>query len=292
MKIYINGRVTNEQEAMVSVYDHGFLYGIGLFETFRTYDGQPFLLEKHRARLQAGCEQLGIAYQTEAGQWEQIVQSLLHANELRNAYIRFTVTAGQEALGLPVGSYAEPSVIVYIKSLPPRNEQQDRYGKSLQLLQLPRNTPEGPVRLKSLHFMNNILAKRELQQYPWADGAEGLLVDGQGRIAEGIVNNVFYVKHGRLYTPSLATGILPGITRAFVISLAEAAGVYVEEGLYDWSTIREADEVFITNSIQEIVPITKLFDPTGQQTTMSNGIIGDLTGRLLRLYRQRTIAVI
>ncbi|MEK3719598.1 aminodeoxychorismate lyase [Paenibacillus sp. FSL H8-0034] len=292
MKIYINGRVTNEQEAMVSVYDHGFLYGIGLFETFRTYEGQPFLLEKHRTRLQAGCEQLGIAYQTEAGRWEQIVHSLLEANGLKDAYIRFTVTAGQEALGLPTGSYAEPSVIVYIKPLPPYNEQQDHYGKSLQQLQLPRNTPEGPVRLKSLHYMNNILAKRELQQYPWADGSEGLLADGQGHIAEGIVSNVFFVKHERLYTPSLATGILPGITRAFVISLAEAAGVSVEEGLYDWNTMREADEVFITNSIQEIVPITKLFDPTGQQTMVSNGKIGDMTGRLLQLYRQRTIAVI
>lgn len=292
MKIYINGRVTNEEEAMVSVYDHGFLYGIGLFETFRTYEGQPFLLEKHRTRLQAGCEQLGIAYQAEAGRWEQIVHSLLEANGLKEAYIRFTVTAGQEALGLPMGSYAEPSVIVYIKPLPPHNEQQDRYGKSLQFLQLPRNTPEGPVRLKSLHFMNNILAKRELQQYPWADGAEGLLANGQGRIAEGIVSNVFFAKHGRLYTPSLATGILPGITRAFVISLAEAAGVSVEEGLYDWNTMREADEVFITNSIQEIVPITKLFDPTGQQTMVSNGMIGDMTGRLLQIYRQRTIAVI
>ncbi|SFM31394.1 4-amino-4-deoxychorismate lyase [Paenibacillus sp. 1_12] len=292
MKIYINDRVTNEEEAMVSVYDHGFLYGIGLFETFRTYDYQPFLLEAHRTRLEAGCEQLGIAYQTEAGEWEQIVHNLLEANGLKDAYIRFTVTAGQEALGLPMGAYTKPSVVVYIKSLPPRNDQQDLLGKSLQLLHLPRNTPEGAVRLKSLHYMNNILAKRELQQYAWAEGAEGLLVDGQGHIAEGIVSNVFFVKSGSLYTPSLATGILPGITRAFVISLAEAIGVSVEEGLYDWNQVLEADEVFITNSIQEIVPVTRLFDPSGQITNVSNGTIGELTRRLMQLYRQRTVAVI
>jgi 4-amino-4-deoxychorismate lyase len=289
VKIYVNGCVVEEEQAVVSVYDHGFLYGIGLFETFRSYAGRPFLLEEHSNRLAEGCDQLGIAYQPEAGSWAVMVAELLAANSLDDAYIRFTVTAGQEALGLPAGDYERPSVVVYIKSLPPRNEQLYQYGKSLQLLELPRNTPEGPTRLKSLHYMNNILAKRELQRYAWADGAEGLLTDENGHLAEGIVSNLFFVRQGILYTPTLATGILPGITRAFVIGLAQDSGILVEEGFYVWNDIQEADEVFITNSIQEIVPITRLYDPTGQEASVSQGSVGKLTHRLMLLYRQHTI---
>jgi 4-amino-4-deoxychorismate lyase len=289
VKIYVNGVMIDEEKAMVSVYDHGFLYGIGLFETFRSYGGQPFLLEEHRTRLAAGCEQLGIAYHPELKDWERIIQELLLANSTHDAYIRLTVSAGQELLGLPTGVYECPTVIVYIKSLPPRNETVYDNGKSLQLLELPRNTPEGPVRLKSLHYMNNILAKRELQQYPWADGAEGLLTDANGHVAEGIVSNLFIVKEERLITPSLTTGILPGITRAFVMSLAKMAGFTVEEGLYSWDEVLGADEVFVTNSIQEIVPVTKLFDPAGRTTVVSQGKAGDVTKKLMQVYGERTL---
>jgi 4-amino-4-deoxychorismate lyase len=139
--------------------------------------------------------------------------------------------------------------------------------------------------------MNNILAKRELQRYPWAIGAEGLLVDASGHVAEGITSNVFFVKQGTLYTPSLATGILPGITRAFVIGLAREVGILVEEGLYGWSDVLAAEEVFITNSIQEIVPINKLFDPTGKETLVGSGSVGTMTCLLLQLYKQRIQAL-
>lgn len=293
MKIYVNGCIVEEEKGVISVYDHGFLYGIGLFETFRSYNRSPFLLEEHRKRLAEGCRQLGIAYDPDSGDWRYIIQSLLTANGLEDAYIRFTVTAGQEVLGLPISDYDKPSVIVYIKPLSPQNEQIVNQGKPLQLLILPRNTPEGPIRLKSLHYMNNILAKRELQRYPWAIGAEGLMVDAGGHVAEGITSNVFFVKQGKLYTPSLATGILPGITRALVIELAGEAGILVEEGLYGWSDMLAAEEVLITNSIQEIVPINKLFDPTGNETLVCLGLAGNgtMTRLLLQLYKQRIQAL-
>lgn len=288
MNIYVNGSIIDEAKAVVSVFDHGFLYGIGLFETFRTYGGAPFLLDEHVERLRAGCEQLGISYRPSAKDWRQIVKELLQANGLHDAYIRFTVTAGQDMLGLPGGDYEKPSVIVYIKELPVRNELLYEKGKPLQQLKLVRNTPEGTGRLKSLHYMNNILAKRELQQYPWAAGAEGLFADAKGQLAEGIVSNLFFIKNERLLTPSLDTGILPGITRAFLFQLADQAGMALEEGLYTWDDLLEADEVFITNSIQEIVPITSLFNTYGQKASVGPGNAGKLTIKLMKLYEQHT----
>jgi 4-amino-4-deoxychorismate lyase len=288
VNIYVNGNIIEEEQAVVSVYDHGFLYGMGLFETFRTYNGKPFLLDEHVRRMASGCDQLGILYRAEPGEWRRILSRLLEVNGLRDAYIRFTVTAGSDALGLPGDSYAKPNVVVYIKALPPRSEELYRDGKPLQLLQLKRNTPEGTGRLKSLHYMNNVLAKRELLQYPWAGQAEGLFTDIQGHLAEGIVSNLFFFTEERLCTPSLNTGILPGITRAYVMRLAEQTGINTEEGLYTWDDLLAAEEVFITNSIQEIVPVSSLIDREGLETVVGCGRERVQTNKLMQLYRQQT----
>lgn len=288
MIISMNGRYVEEREAMVSVYDHGFLYGIGLFETFRTYEGHPYLLEHHLRRLEQGCAQLSIHYRRAAEEVRQTVEELLRRNGLRDGYFRYTVTAGQDLLGLPSGRYEQPSLIMYVKALPPLPPSLYDQGKTLQLLRLPRNTPEGNVRLKSLHYMNNILGKRELQQYPWAvdSGAEGLFLDQRGFVAEGIVSNVFWVAGRELRTSSLETGILPGVTRHAVMALAGQAGLVIREGLYDWEDLKRADEVFLTNSIQEIVPVRSVYDPAGCLAKIGDGAPGPWTKRLLASYRE------
>lgn len=291
MNIAVNGSIIEEQQAVVSVYDHGFLYGIGLFETFRTYQGRPFLLERHFRRLAEGCEELGIEFTPDSAACRQLVQALLAANELTDAYFRFTVTAGIDALGLPQDSYGQPHTVMYVKPLPPVSPEPELQGKALQLLRLPRNSPEGTRRHKSLHYMNNVLAKRELQRR--ADtpaGAEGLFLDEKGRLAEGIVSNLFFIRSGRLCTPSLATGILPGITRAFVLELAAKAGLPTEEGLYGWDDLRAAEEVFLTNSIQELVPVTQLLDTEGRRHTIGDGAPGRWTRTLLANYRTSAFA--
>jgi 4-amino-4-deoxychorismate lyase len=289
MKISINGQLVEDNQAVVSVYDHGFLYGIGLFETFRTYGGRPFLLDRHLKRLQQGCEELGIPFRPDLPQTERTIAALLRENGLADAYFRLSVSAGTEILGLPAGDYAAPTVILYVKELPPRNETVYRQGKALQLLKLRRNTPEGAVRFKSFHYMNNILAKRELQSYPWAGQAEGLFLTGMGCLAEGIVSNLFFVKNGKLHTPGLETGILPGITRDFVIELASRSGLpAVQQGCFTWEQLQDADESFITNSIQEIVPITTLFDVDGSRITVASGEPGPCTKQLMALYQNET----
>lgn len=286
MIISMNGKLMDEQQAVVSVYDHGFLYGLGLFETFRTYNKVPFLLPEHLERLAGGCREIGIVYEPNVAYVRKLVDDLLDANELQDAYIRLSVSAGVDALGLPTGDYAQPTEIVYIKPLPPRDAKLYEEGKALQLLKLPRNTPEGLYRFKSFHYMNNILAKRELQQYAWAEGAEGLMMSEEGYVAEGIVSNVFFIKNGTCYTPSLKTGILPGITRAHVLRIAQQQGIPVQDGLYRWEDLTEADEIFLVNSIQEMVPVTTLYTPTGQAISVgAGGALGPITRQLSQTYR-------
>ncbi|AIQ15339.1 4-amino-4-deoxychorismate lyase [Paenibacillus sp. FSL H7-0357] len=286
--IGLNKSVVEAKDAVVSTLDHGFLYGMGLFETFRTYNGVPFLLRRHLGRLAEGCRQLGIPFEPDEASLRDWITRVMDKNELKDAYIRYTVTAGEDILGLPAGDYNRPNHLLYIKELPRQPAALYSEGKGLQLLQLRRNTPEGPVRLKSLHYMNNILAKRELAGYASAaGGTEGLMLTAEGNIAEGIVSNIFFISNEVLHTPDLATGILPGITREMVLKLAPAAGLRVEEGLYRWEQLQAADEVFLTNSVQEIVPVTTLWHGD-EALTVGTGRCGAHTAQLITLYRERT----
>lgn len=288
MIILLNGSLCDEKDAVVSAYDHGFLYGMGLFETFRTYRGKAFLLEEHLLRLAEGCRSLSIQFHPDYSYWEQQIKQLLALNDLYDGYFRLSVSAGIEALGLPAAPYLNPTTILYVKPLPVFDKRLYELGKPLQLLRLHRNSPEGAWRLKSFHYMNNIIAKQELSTYPWAIGAEGLFLNEAGALAEGIVSNIFFIKQGKCYTPHLRSGILPGITRQKVMELAEQMSISVEQGLYSWGDLTSADEIFLTNSIQELVPVTVLFDLEGNQKPVSRGAIGEITAKLLQLYGQLT----
>lgn len=312
--IGVDGIPTPADQAVISVMDHGFMYGIGLFETFRTYGGRPFLLERHLERLMAGCRALGIDFKVDLGQVEAEIAELLKRNGLAEGYIRYTVTAGEGPLGLLAGDYVKPRVVIYVKPLPEPGAALYMDGKPLWRLETPRNTPEGEVRYKSLHYMNNVLAKRELARlereaqqqasaaftahgpHPAAAPPEGLQLTAQGWLAEGIVSNVFFVRNGKIYTPDTETGILPGITRAMVLELAAEQGIPTEEGRYTWDELLAADEVFLTNSIQELVPVTELAEPGKpgnpggrrmQRRTVGTGQIGPMTKRLLGKYREK-----
>lgn len=292
MIIYINGQMIDSKEAMVSVYDHGFLYGLGLFETFRTYNKRCFLLEEHIERLMEACSYLGMKLTLTSRQTQEIVDQLLIANDLDEAYVRLTISAGTGDLGLPIGDYNSPTIVVMVKSIATPPLEQWVKGKSLQLLTTVRNSPEGPIRFKSLHYMNNIIAKRELLALGenTIAGAEGLMLNGAGYVAEGIVSNLFFVRDGIIYTPHLDTGILPGVTRAYVIHVARNRGYEVQEGHYTFQELREASEIWMTSSIQELVPITELIDSNGLRKQVSNGVAGEICRKLAQYYRADTQA--
>jgi 4-amino-4-deoxychorismate lyase len=288
MKISIDGKLCDEKDAYISAYDHGFLYGMGLFETFRTYQGKPFLLHEHLIRLKESCRQIGISWHVNEHEVEQWVEQLLLVNQLPDAYFRLSITAGVEPLGLPSSEYRHPTLILYVKPLSDDQLQQVTITKNLQLLKHRRNSPESMTRLKSFHYMNNIVAKFELQQYSWAKDAEGLMLTEQSQLAEGIVSNIFFVKNHMLFTPSLDTGILAGITRAQVIRIARNLSWDVQESLYTWEHLLDAEEVFVTNSIQGIVPVTLMFNEFGEQFPVAQQSIGSYTFMLIDRYRQLT----
>ncbi|WP_336790739.1 aminodeoxychorismate lyase [Paenibacillus sp. MMO-177] len=288
MKIGLNGTVMESSEAVISVYDHGFLYGMGLFETFRTYGGKPYLLERHMKRLAEGCEAIGIRYKPDLDALRKMIDGLLRENGLTEGYIRLTVTAGTGELGLPSGDYEQPTEFMLVKALPPHNESLYSEGKELRLLKTARNTPEGAIRLKSLHYMNNIIAKRELLASDASPSAEGLMLSHEGLLAEGIVSNLFFVQESAIYTPSIDIGILPGITRQRVIELARGLGYTVKEGHYLFEELLAANEVWLTTSIQELVPVTRVTDHHGGSTVVGSGSAGPVLRELLLAYRQDT----
>lgn len=263
MYIYINGKFVKKEEAVISPFDHGFLYGIGLFETFRIYGGHPFLLDDHLERLNLGLRELEIEANFNREVTNLILQQLLEMNQLSNAYIRFNVSAGIGEVGLQTEPYCQPNVIIFSKPLPPSGELIE---KRAVLLNLKRNSPEGKERLKSHHFMNNLLAKKEMGN---AMDQEGIFLSPDGYVAEGIVSNIFWKKGNSLYTPSISTGILNGITRQFILKLAKAMKLDIHEGFFLPEQVEQADEVFVTNSIQEIVP---LLDVWGNPKPGKNGI--------------------
>ncbi len=252
MYIYVNGEIVPSEEAVISPYDHGFLYGLGVFETFRIYEGEPFLFPFHYRRLKDSLKELWIELQYNEEQLKVILQELLTANKLKNAYVRLNVSAGNGEIGLQVSPYTSPNTIIFMKELPPRQEVVEKRGV---ILETPRNTPEGTYRLKSHHYLNNVNGKREIG----ADvGTEGIFLTKEGYVAEGVVSNLFFVKGNTVYTPSLETGILNGITRQFILSLLEGLCIPYQEGLYTVQELKAADEVFVTNSIQEIVSLSHI----------------------------------
>ncbi|MFJ8531336.1 aminodeoxychorismate lyase [Bacillus sp. NPDC094106] len=272
MLIYVNGTYVEASEAKISPYDHGYLYGLGVFETFRIYNGHPFLLDDHYERLMDALSALQIEWKLTKDDVLRILQKLLERNGLDHAYVRFNVSAGIDEIGLQTGVYEEPSVIVFIKPLAAPGAVVEKEGV---ILKQARNTPEGAFRLKSHHYLNNILGKREIGNVV---SKEGIFFTEAGYVAEGIVSNLFFVKESILYTPSLETGILNGITRAFIIRIAEMLNIQVKEGFFTKGELLSADEVFVTNSVQEIVPLRHIEgrDFPGKE--------GEVTRELMHVY--------
>ncbi|HEX7066151.1 MAG TPA: aminodeoxychorismate lyase [Bacillales bacterium] len=251
MFIYLNGSIVDQKDAAISPFDHGFMYGMGVFETFRTYEGHPFLFDDHLERLRDGLQEMGI-------EWRKTRQSLLEAladilakNGLRDASIRFNVSAGTAADIPQAEVYRNPMTILYVRQLPANPPK----SKAVKILNTRRNTPEGEFRLKSHHFFNNILGKREAGS---DSGLEGVFLTEKGHLAEGVTSNIFWVKNEVVYTPSIDTGILNGITRQFVLALCRENNVSIETGKFKLDELYNCDEAFITNSGQEIVPLYRV----------------------------------
>lgn len=252
MSCWMNGHYVKSEEIKISPFDHGFLYGVGFFETFRTYDGHVFLFKEHMERLRGALAEYRIAMPYEDAEILEAIQMLTDKEDGEDGYFRLNISGGVHDIGLAPASYQTPNVILFRKKLALTVLGAE---KSAVWLETARNNPESTVRHKSHNYLNNVRGRLELSSLK---EKEGLFVTAEGFVAEGVTSNVFWLKNGILFTPAIATGILPGTTRASIIELAIAEGITVNEGFYSKRDVENSDELFVTNSVQELVPLASI----------------------------------
>jgi branched-chain amino acid aminotransferase len=275
MKVFLNNNLVPEEDASVSVYDHGFLYGDGVYETMRAYEGVVFKLDEHVSRLNQSALFIQLTIPEKQFMRDAVYQTL-SANKLSDAYIRVTVSRGKGPIGLDPALCKHPTFIIIAKEFKGYPEARYQEGVKAILAKTRKNLSEAlNPQIKSLNFLNNILATIEAKE----QGAdEAIMLNAHGFIAEGTVSNIFFVSDDTLCTPSLDAGILNGITRETVISIAQRADITVREGMFPPGDLLNAQEVFYTNTSSEILPISR-----SDHTTYS---IGNMTRQLRKLYKK------
>ncbi len=255
-KVYINGRFYEQHDARISVYDHGLLYGDGVFEGMRAYNGRVFRMQQHLDRLFESAQAIWLRIPLTKDEIAAAIEETLRLNALRDAYIRLVVTRGAGTLGLDPNRCSDPQVIIitdHITLYP-----QEFYDRGLEIVTAAtvRNHPAAlSPRIKSLNYLNNILAKIEGLK---AGCVEALMLNTAGQVAECTGDNVFVVRRGQLYTPPLDAGILAGVTRQAVIELAQQAGIVVHEVPLVRHDLYVADECFLTGTAAEVIAVVKI----------------------------------
>jgi len=282
--IYLNGSLVPRTGARISVFDHGLLYGYGLFETMRAYHGKIFLMERHIKRLLGSAETIGLGDSLVGMDLGKACRDTLKANKLEDARLRLTVTSG-ESDSLPwEGKTGAPTVIVTTRPYHGFSPEKYEQGFRVGIATVRRCAQSSISRIKSVNYLVSVLARNEAAAHGLD---EALLLNEDGYIAEGGGCNVFFVKSSRLVTPSLESGILPGITRDVVMELADELGIIVTEGTVGLGIVKQCDEAFLTNSMIEIMPLTAVSDGTGNAVTIGTGKPGEVTRKLITAYKER-----
>ena len=278
MWVYLNDRFVDQKEAVVSVFDHGFLYGDGVYETLRSYGGRFFMLQAHLARLQRSARLIGLELPIPLDEWPPLLRETLARNELRDAHLRITVSRGEGELGLDPALCRQPTLVIIARPLVRYPDRLYEEGVGLAIATVRRNliTALSP-RIKSLNFLNNILAKQEAAK---AGAFDALMLNAEGQLTESTTSNFFFVREGRIYTPSIDCGILDGITREVVLTLAKEAGIQTEEGRYPAETLARAEEAFLTNTSMEIMPVCSI-----DRQPVGSGRPGSWTLKLRDLFK-------
>ena len=287
--VNVNGKVSDQEQAVVSVFDHGFLYGEGVYETLRTYNGQPFLFDRHMRRLRKSADMLALDVPLTDAAIDARCRETVKAAGLgdgpdKEAYIRILVTRGIGELTYDPAACPTPSIVVIVKpNVPPSRDAFER-GVKACLVGIVRNHP-GTVNpmIKSNNLLNNALAMQEAFK---RGGFEGIMRNYRGEIAECTQSNFFIVKNGAALTPPLDAGLLPGITREFLFEVGSALGIPVREQVLHDDDLFGADEAFLTSTTREVVPIVAIDD-----RTIGSGAPGPITRALLDGFRQQADAL-
>ncbi|MCB8817483.1 branched-chain-amino-acid transaminase [Desulfosporosinus shakirovi] len=279
--IYLSGSYVSEEDAKISVFDHGFLYGDGIFEGIRAYHGRVFKLEEHLKRLYESAKSINLTIGINKREMQEVILETLRQNGLKDAYIRLVVSRGKGDLGLDPRKCSKATIIciaAQIKLFEPSMYEQ---GLEVKTVAIRRNNPDSlNPRIKSLNYLNNILAKIESTQ---AGVIEAIMLTQDGYVAEGTADNVFIYRNDVLLTPPLSAGILEGITRNTVIQLAKELKIEVKEELFTRHDLYTADECFLTGTAAELIPV---INADGRE--IGDGVPGPAFKQLLEAFRALT----
>ena len=283
--VYVNGTIARAEDASIPVYDHGFLYGEGVYETLRTYNRVPFLYDRHlrRLRASAGYLQLDVPFSDESlATW--IGDTMAAAGNMEEAYIRVLLTRGVGELTYDIGATPVPSLVIIVKPLeePPARVFSD--GIKVALVPILRNHPGSvnPI-IKSNNLLNNALAMQEAYR---RGAEEGLMCNYRGELSECSQANFFIVREGVALTPETDAGLLEGLTRSFLFEVGQDVGIQVRSQTLFPKDLEDADEAFITSTTRELSPVTRIDDHV-----IGNGKPGPVTVKLLEAYRKRARAL-
>lgn len=277
--IYLNGDFVKKEDAKVSVYDHGFLYGDGVFEGIRSYNGNVFRLEEHLERLYDSAKSVMLDIPQSFDEMVGIVVETLRRNELKDAYIRLVVSRGVGNLGLDPLSCSKPSVICIAEAL--SLFPKALYETGIEIVSVATRRSRSDVlspKVKSLNYMNNILVKIEANL---AGVSEALMLNDQGYVAEGSADNVFIVRKNKIMTPPGYVGALEGITREAIMDVAAQKGYDIQEAVFTRHDVYIADEVFLTGTAAEVIAVVKV-----DGRVIGDGKPGPITNDLLQSFRE------
>ena len=279
--VYVNGRITDASQAVIPVYDHGFVYGEGVYETLRTYNRQPFLYDRHVRRLHQSAQYLSLDVPFDDAALRQSIQQTIDAaGEMKEAYIRVLLTRGVGELTYDVAATPKPSLVIIVKPIDDVPERVTREGIVISLVDVLRNHPGSvnPI-IKSNNLLNNALAMQAANR---RGGEEALMCNYRGELSECAQSNFFMVRGGAAITPASEAGLLEGITRAFLFEVGRDVGVDVREQTLYPSDLATADEAFITSTTRELSPVVRI-----DGRVIGAGIPGPVTQKLLAGYRRK-----
>jgi len=283
--VYVNGKIASAAQAAIPVYDHGFLYGEGVYETLRTYNHVPFLYDGHcrRLRASAGFLELDVPF-TDEQLLEWIGQTMAAAGAMEEAYIRVLLTRGVGELTYDIDATPAPSLVIIVKPLDEPPARMLSEGIRIALVPILRNHPGSvnPI-IKSNNLLNNALAMQEAKR---RGAEEGLMCNYRGELSECSQANFFIVRGGVALTPASEAGLLEGLTRAFLFEVGRDAGIEVRGGTLFPKDLEAADEAFITSTTRELSPVTRI-----DEREVGGGRPGPVTLRLLEAYRRRARAI-
>ena len=279
LKVWIDGKFVNKEDAKVSVYDHGLLYGDGVFEGIRAYCGKIFQCEQHMRRLYDSAKAIRLTIPYTIEEITQATNDTIKANNFQDCYVRLVVTRGVGALGLDPNRCARPSVIIIADTLQLYPREMYDNGMSVVTASVIRNHPNAiSPRIKSLNYLNNILAKIEAAD---AGVPEAIMLNHMGYVAECTADNIFVVREGAVSTPPAYDGSLEGVTRGVIIQLAQAMFIPMAERRMERHDLYIADEVFLTGTGAEVIPVTKI-----DGRVIGNGKPGPVTKRLIERFHE------